>query len=69
VRWEDLLLNEAGNDLNEIMQCFLFFSLEFLYLGGNFITSIPPELANLPSLSSLVLCDNKIQSIPPQLAQ
>uniref|UniRef100_A0ACB8ESZ4 Uncharacterized protein n=1 Tax=Sphaerodactylus townsendi TaxID=933632 RepID=A0ACB8ESZ4_9SAUR len=44
-------------------------SLEFLYLGGNFITSIPPELANLPSLSYLVLCDNKIQSIPPQLAQ
>ncbi|XP_009637448.1 leucine-rich repeat-containing protein 58 [Egretta garzetta] len=43
--------------------------LEFLYLGGNFITSIPPELANLPSLSYLVLCDNKIQSIPPQLAQ
>lgn len=45
------------------------FSLEFLYLGGNFITSIPPELANLSSLSYLVLCDNKIQSIPPQLAQ
>lgn len=64
------MLNETGNDFNEIMQCFLSsFSLEFLYLGGNFITSIPPELANLPSLSYLVLCDNKIQSIPPQLAQ
>ncbi|XP_029768631.1 leucine-rich repeat-containing protein 58 [Terrapene carolina triunguis] len=48
---------------------FFSFSLEFLYLGGNFITSIPPELANLPSLSYLVLSDNKIQSIPPQLAQ
>ncbi|XP_029816497.1 leucine-rich repeat-containing protein 58 [Manacus vitellinus] len=43
--------------------------LEFLYLGGNFITSIPPELAKLPCLKYLVLCDNKIQSIPPQLAQ
>ncbi|MBN3281801.1 LRC58 protein, partial [Polyodon spathula] len=43
--------------------------LELLYLGGNSITSIPPELANLPYLSYLVLCDNRIQSIPPQLAQ
>ncbi|XP_053153695.1 probable G-protein coupled receptor 156 isoform X7 [Hemicordylus capensis] len=43
--------------------------LEFLYLGGNFITSILLELANLPSLSYLVLCDNKMQSVPPQLAQ
>uniref|UniRef100_H0V977 Leucine rich repeat containing 58 n=1 Tax=Cavia porcellus TaxID=10141 RepID=H0V977_CAVPO len=40
-----------------------------LYLGGNFIKEIPPELANLPSLNYLVLCDNKIQSVPPQLSQ
>lgn len=46
-----------------------FYSLECLYLGGNFIREIPPELANLPSLSYLVLCDNKIQSVPPQLSQ
>lgn len=44
-------------------------SLECLYLGGNFIKEIPPELANLPSLNYLVLCDNKIQSVPPQLSQ
>ncbi|CAI9607743.1 unnamed protein product, partial [Staurois parvus] len=44
-------------------------SLEFLYLGGNFISHIPPELANLPYLSCLVLCDNRIHSVPPQLAQ
>lgn len=46
-----------------------FCSLECLYLGGNFIKEIPPELANLPSLNYLVLCDNKIQSVPPQLSQ
>jgi len=38
-----------------------------LYLGGNLISSIPPEVANLTSLRYLVLCDNRIQSIPPQL--
>ncbi|EPQ13379.1 Leucine-rich repeat-containing protein 58 [Myotis brandtii] len=43
--------------------------LECLYLGGNFIKEIPPELANLPSLNYLVLCDNRIQSVPPQLSQ
>lgn len=48
---------------------FCFCSLECLYLGGNFIKEIPPELANLPSLNYLVLCDNKIQSVPPQLSQ
>uniref|UniRef100_A0A671M4F4 Leucine-rich repeat-containing protein 58-like n=1 Tax=Sinocyclocheilus anshuiensis TaxID=1608454 RepID=A0A671M4F4_9TELE len=41
--------------------------LELLYLGGNQISSIPAELANLPCLSYLVLCDNRIQSVPPQL--
>ncbi|KAG9348778.1 hypothetical protein JZ751_029095 [Albula glossodonta] len=41
--------------------------LELLYLGGNLISAIPPELANLPYLSYLVLCDNRIQSVPPQL--
>jgi Leucine-rich repeat (LRR) protein len=44
-------------------------SLEMLYLGGNLITSIPPELANLPYLSYLVLCDNRIQGVPPQLTR
>uniref|UniRef100_A0A8C2QA82 Leucine rich repeat containing 58 n=1 Tax=Cyprinus carpio TaxID=7962 RepID=A0A8C2QA82_CYPCA len=42
-------------------------SLELLYLGGNQISSIPAELANLPCLGYLVLCDNRIQSVPPQL--
>uniref|UniRef100_H3B2D6 Leucine rich repeat containing 58 n=1 Tax=Latimeria chalumnae TaxID=7897 RepID=H3B2D6_LATCH len=62
----------GGKDLS-FLTCFFFldtsFSLELLYLGGNHITSIPPELANLPRLSYLVLCDNRIQGVPPQLAQ
>lgn len=44
-------------------------SLELLYLGGNLISAIPPEVANLPYLSYLVLCDNRIQSVPPQLTR
>jgi len=44
-------------------------SLELLYLGGNFITAIPPEVANLPWLSYLGLCDNRIQSVPLQLTR
>lgn len=43
--------------------------LELLYLGGNLISAIPPEVANLPYLSYLVLCDNRIQSVPPQLTR
>lgn len=45
------------------------FSLELLYLGGNLISAIPAEVANLPYLSYLVLCDNRIQSVPPQLTR
>ncbi|KAG8130144.1 hypothetical protein E2320_016736 [Naja naja] len=71
------VLNLSGNRFTHFPASLLGLSppepqpgdLEFLYLGGNFITSIPPEVANLSSLSYLVLCDNRIQSIPPQLAQ
>lgn len=55
--------------LSNFFFSFIFCSLECLYLGGNFIKEIPPELGNLPSLNYLVLCDNKIQSVPPQLSQ
>lgn len=47
--------------------CWIIWRLEMLYLGGNLISFIPPELANLRCLRYLVLCDNCIQSIPPQL--
>ncbi|CAH2218731.1 Leucine-rich repeat-containing 58 [Pelobates cultripes] len=69
VRALNLILFSQVNLFIYLFPIFFFFSLEFLYLGGNFITSIPPELANLPYLSYLVLCDNRIQSVPPQLAQ
>lgn len=52
--------------LTSVMWCY---SLEMLYLGGNLISSIPPEVADLTSLRYLVLCDNRIQSIPPQLSK
>lgn len=55
----------------QINTCFLLssVSLEMLYLGGNLISAIPPEVANLPYLTYLVLCDNRIQSVPPQLTR
>ena len=43
--------------------------LSNLYLGGNRLQEVPPELGTLHKLSALVLCDNQLQSIPPQLAQ
>lgn len=51
------------------LHCFCSVSLELLYLGGNLISAIPPEVANLPYLTYLVLCDNRIQSVPPQLTR
>lgn len=55
----------------QINTCFLLssVSLEMLYLGGNLISAIPSEVANLPYLTYLVLCDNRIQSVPPQLTR
>lgn len=55
--------------LNGLFSSSVSVSLELLYLGGNLITAIPPEVANLPYLSYLVLCDNRIQSVPPQLTR
>lgn len=57
------------NKLTPFLLLCLLYSLELLYLGGNLITAIPPEVANLPSLSYLVLCDNRIQGVPPQLTR
>lgn len=62
-----LELNIANSKLTLFLS--LSVSLELLYLGGNHITAIPPEVANLPYLSYLVLCDNRIQSVPPQLTR
>lgn len=42
-------------------------SLEFLYLGGNRLQHVPPELGQLSSLSALVLCGNQIQFLPKEL--
>jgi hypothetical protein len=43
--------------------------LTSLYLGGNKLQEVPPELGRLHKLSALVLCDNLLLSVPPQLAR
>lgn len=43
--------------------------LEFLYLGGNQLTSIPIELGQLSKLESLTLSDNQITKLPWELKQ
>ena len=37
-----------------------------MYLGGNKLRYVPPELGDLKKLESLVLCDNQLQYIPHQ---
>ena len=41
--------------------------LTFLYLGGNKLQTIPPELGDLSKLSALMLCGNQLQFLPRQL--
>lgn len=53
--------------LNLLLPC--LYRLSFLYLGGNRLQSIPPELGQLSKLLALVLCDNHLQYLPTQLAQ
>ena len=48
---------------------FHFFRLEVLYLGGNVIQQVPPQLGQLKGLCHLNLCDNQISTIPRELGQ
>lgn len=43
--------------------------LEHLYLGGNHLVTLPPNVGNLQKLLSLVLCDNRLASLPAELVQ
>ena len=43
--------------------------LEFLYLGGNHLTTIPAEMGQLSRLQRLVLSDNQITKLPRELKQ
>lgn len=45
----------------------IFNRLEFLYLGGNQLTSIPAEMGQLSRLESLALSDNQITKLPCEL--
>ena len=57
------------------MLCFLvikilrFFSLEYLYLGGNKLKELPVGLGKLTKLKILNLCDNQITILPKELAK
>ena len=41
--------------------------LTYLYLGGNRLRQVPPELGNLTKLTALILCGNQLQFLPRQL--
>lgn len=41
--------------------------LMYLYLGGNRLHHIPPEIGNLTNLSALVLCGNQLQFLPREV--
>lgn len=43
--------------------------LTCLYLGGNRLQQVPPDLGHLTKLSALVLCDNQLQSLPSELTE
>ena len=40
-----------------------------MYLGGNIIQQVPPQLGKLKGLCHLNLCDNQISTIPQELGQ
>lgn len=49
-----------------VLACLLFYCLQFLYLEGNAISSLPEELFDcLPNLRWLDLRNNRITEIPP----
>ncbi len=55
-------------ELHCYMLClFLCYRLFYLYLGGNRLHHIPPEIGDLSKLSALVLCGNQLQFLPHQL--
>ncbi len=43
------------------------YNLKELYLFGNQLTSVPPELGNLSNLQYLYLSNNQLTSVPPEL--
>ena len=41
--------------------------LEYLYLGGNRLCTVPKELGSLKQLAALILCDNQLYELPNEL--
>ena len=42
-------------------------SLQHLYLGGNKLEEITPEIGRLSRIQSLALCDNRLKSLPNEI--
>ena len=49
--------------------CFLCCRLLHLYLGGNRIKTLPPEIGQMKALQSLSLCGNQLQALPEETTQ
>ena len=68
-----IIITASLPPLLPLLLCFLPPSplprLTCLYLGGNKLKQVPPELGRLHKLSALVLCDNQLDSLPSQLTQ
>lgn len=43
--------------------------MDYLYLGGNKLEELPPEIGHLDSLTALILCDNQLTHLPKQITR
>lgn len=62
-----LVLSVTSSSLPLSLTCLC--RLTCLYLGGNRLRQVPPELGHLGNLSALVLSDNQLRSLPSELTK
>eukprot|EP00741_Cyanophora_paradoxa_P015985 tig00000042_g15431.t1 len=67
IRWLELRQNDLtsipGTELAKLT------NLEVLFLDGNQLTALPPELFGLAALQSLDLSNNKLTALPPEIGR